>query len=392
MPNSLNITLFLNEVITMNNLTIRYGGGIRKRGNTYYYYFEGKKINGKRNKIEKSAKTKDKDEALSLLEKAIKLYYDSDIDFSESDISYIDAKNEFMNMYVCKQLKPSTMISYADSFAIPEFKILDKYLLKDITPTLIQTIVNDLVELGLKKTTIRVRLRTLSSLFCYYKEKGYIENNPCQDVTISQFAKPKDDIIALTEEESKAILNYVADTHWYLPMCLGLYTGMRKGECCRLRWENVDLDKGVIYIRENLVKNINKKWVITTPKTKSSIRDVIIPLPLHKALEWQIERNKANGIETTPNTRVLIRDNGKQVDCDNLKYKCRAISKALNIKFNYHKLRHTYATLLIEKGVNITDVSSLLGHSNTSITMDTYVNNTKNMRKKTINVLDTLFV
>lgn len=376
----------------MNNLTTRYGGGIRKRGNTYHYYFEGKKINGKRNKIEKSAKTKDKDEALLLLEKAIQLYYDSDIDNTLYNLSFINARYEFMNEYVCVYLKPNTIISYADSFAIPEFEVLDKYLLNDITPTIIQSIINDLVKLGLKKTTIRVRLRTLSSLFCYCKEKGYVKNNPCQDVTIPQYAKPKDDIIALTEEESKAILDYVADTHWYLPMCLGLYTGMRKGECCALRWENVDMKRKKIYVRENLVKNIDKKWVIVTPKTKSSIRDVIIPNPLYKALEWQIERNKANGIETTPNTRVLIRDNGKQVDCDNLKYKCRAISKALNIKFNYHKLRHTYATLLIEKGVNIADISTLLGHSDISITLNNYVNNTNNMRKDTINVLDTLFI
>lgn len=61
------------------------------------------------------------------------------------------------------------------------------------------------------------------------------------------------------------------------------------------------------------------------------------------------------------------------------------------MKFNYHNLRHTYDTLLIEKGANIKDVSVLLGHAGIKTTMDIYVNNTDNMRDKTLNILNTLY-
>lgn len=373
----------------MNNLINKYGGGIRKRGNNYYYYFDGKKVNGKRNKIEKSAKTSEKEKALIMLEKAIELYYDSEIDNELENISFIDARNKFLEEYALYNLKGSSYYNYKQILNKPQINQLEVFYLKDITVTHIQNIVNDMSLHGFNKNMVKNTLYTLSAVFKYMIKLGYINDNPCSKVTISRNTKEPEGKKALTKEEITTILDHFENTDRWLSIVLPLYTGMRLGECCRLRWENVDLDKGVIYIRENLSYDSNRKWIITTPKTKTSVRDISIPLPLHKALEWQIERNKANGIATTPNTHVLIRDDGVDVSHARLQYLGKVINYELGIKFNYHNLRHTYATLLIENGANIKDVSTLLGHSTITTTMDTYVNSTDNMRKNTMNVLNT---
>ena len=116
----------------MNKLVKNYGGGVRKRGNTYHYYFDGKTIDGKRNKIEKSAKTSNKSEALKQLEKAIEEYYMSEIDFTLSDISFAEAREKFLSEYVANGLKDSTYTNYKQILNKPQIKVLEIYLLKDI--------------------------------------------------------------------------------------------------------------------------------------------------------------------------------------------------------------------------------------------------------------------
>ena len=347
----------------MNKLVKNYGGGVRKKGNVYYYFFEGKSLNDKkRNRIEKSARTSNKSEALKLLEKAIEEYYMAEIDFTLSDISFAEAREKFLSEYVANDLKDSTYTNYKQKLNKPQIKVLEIYLLKDIRAKHIQNIIDDMALNGFSKNV----------------------------VLPSKLTQPERKV-ALTSKEVKKILNRFENTHWYLSLMLPLYTGMRRGECCGLCWKNVDLDKGIIYVKENLTQDKNKKWIISTPKTKSSIRAINIPLPLLEALKWQLERNNSNNVATNSDTHVLIRDNGSIITNDTLKYLSRVINYDLGIKFNYHNLRHTYATLLIEKGVNIKDVSVLLGHASIKTTMDIYVNNTDNMRDKTLNILNTLY-
>ena len=376
----------------MNKLVKNYGGGVRKKGNVYYYFFEGKSLNDKkRNRIEKSARTSNKSEALKLLEKAIEEYYISEIDFTLSDISFAEAREKFLSEYVANSLKDSTYTNYKQILNKPQIKVLEIYLLKDIRAKHIQNIIDDMALNGFSKNMVKNTLRTISSLFNFCIRAELIKDNPCDKVVIPSKLTQPERKVALTSKEVKKILNRFENTHWYLSLMLPLYTGMRRGECCGLCWKNVDLEKGVLYVKENLTQDKDKKWVITTPKTKSSIRTINIPLPLLEALKWQLERNKSNNVATNSDTHVLVRDNGSIITNDTLKYLSRVINYDLGIKFNYHNLRHTYATLLIEKGANIKDVSVLLGHASIKTTMDIYVNNTDNMRDKTLNILNTLY-
>ena len=85
---------------------------------------------------------------------------------------------------------------------------------------------------------------------------------------------------------------------------------------------------------------------------------------------------------------VCIRENGQYVSTDSFKYPSRIIHHELKIAFNFHSLRHTHATLLIENGANVKDVQERLGHQNIETTLQTYVHNTDSIRTETVDIFE----
>ena len=85
---------------------------------------------------------------------------------------------------------------------------------------------------------------------------------------------------------------------------------------------------------------------------------------------------------------VCTKGNGELVSPDSIKYCSRVINYELMIQFNFHALRHTHATLLIENGANMKDVQERLGHSKLATTMDTYTHVTENMSKRTVDIFE----
>ena len=85
---------------------------------------------------------------------------------------------------------------------------------------------------------------------------------------------------------------------------------------------------------------------------------------------------------------VCVRENGEYVSTDSFKYCARVIHYELRIAFNYHSLRHTHATYLIESGANIKDVQERLGHTNIETTMNTYVHNTEQLQNQTVAIFE----
>lgn len=165
--------------------------------------------------------------------------------------------------------------------------------------------------------------------------------------------------------------------------CLGIltvfYTGLRIGEVCALTWNDIDLEESVIHIRRNLqrVKSVDGKKnntviLLQTPKTDTSCRMIPIPpvlLPLLKkhrqdAGEYLIKGKKKPWAE--PRT---------------LQYRFTGILRACGLEhFNFHMLRHAFATYCIAGGFDVKTLSEILGHSSVQITLNLYVHS--NMQRK----------
>lgn len=175
-------------------------------------------------------------------------------------------------------------------------------------------------------------------------------------------------------------------------------TGLRIGELCGLRWDNVDLENGFINIREQVIQDKTNHKLIHTRilKTNSAFRSISIPNNLIKLL---IEHKNNQPNSNIEGFVILNRDNvmcnPRNVSMDFTKkvqkYKeLEDKSKELP-QISIHGLRHTHATVLLLKGENIKVISKRLGHTSTKITWDTYSHVLPEMEKQTADLLNSMF-
>lgn len=168
---------------------------------------------------------------------------------------------------------------------------------------------------------------------------------------------------------------------------IALHTGMRIGEVCALMWEDVDFENNIIHVRHTVarvtsISDVSKtKLIIDTPKTMSSKRDIPISSVLKPILFSAHEHKKST---------YVVSENNSFIGTRTFDYRYRQMLKRNNISnFNFHTIRHTFATRCIEVGVDVKSLSEILGHSNVSTTLNTYVHPSMEIKKNQIEKLYT---
>ena len=185
----------------------------------------------------------------------------------------------------------------------------------------------------------------------------------------------------LTKIENVAAITYQSGEARYKHTWLFILlanTGLRAGEAIALRWDNVDFEKRLNYVRQNasLVKCRNgeaKKYevILTTVKTKTGNR--VVPCN-EKALQALRALHNYQKLHHIDSVYVDCNDRGELLSQQTLPKILRAILIAANVPYrSVHAFRHTFATNLVGSGVDVKVVSQLLGHSSVKITYDTYV-------------------
>lgn len=410
-------------------------GGTRKKGTTWYYYFDLGKVNGKRKKKEKGG-FKTKKEAQLALTAAIHEFHCSGQVFEPANITVSDYLDEWYELFCKLNLKYSTQISYLriiEGHLKPKFGI---YKLKALKPSTLQEYANSLKLNGYSRSHICSILTIFQSALNYAIEPlHYINQNPMKLVKFPKVEKKTRERIILTLEDWQKILNRFKDSRYYIPLMIGFYTGLRISETFALTWNDIDFEKKTLTVNKQMVKRnfgadarkavehqTEKKpqssWYFTSPKTISSNRTIAFGNTLYLALkkEWEKQQRKEeeNGddytiyvlkketdekgndmFHTIPIKKrnkgeqlqipfICITENGQYTSTDSFKFCSRIIHKELKLAFDYHSLRHTHATLLIESGADIKNVQARLGHSNIQTTLQTYVHNTEKMEQRSV--------
>lgn len=368
--------------------------GTRKRGSSWQYYFEGAKVNGKRKQVVKSG-FPTKKEAYEAGVRAFNRFTEGDT-WIANNISVSDYMDEWVRLHVEMNLTPGTQRNYLkiiESIVKPR---IGNMLVRSLTPSMLQDILNDLHKEGKSKSYINnIRVILKGSLEYAVRPLGYLKENPMQYVRIPRNArKPKEKVI-LSEEDFQRIADRFEGTGFYLAFMIGFYTGVRVSECYGLTWDCVDLTSNRLEVVKQL-SEIDGKWQFAPLKTESSYRSVLFGPKLRKALldakKRQAEDRLVYGeyYKDTMNLVNAKREGGFYTP-NSMNYAVRVIHRELGMRdFSYHALRHTHATLLIQNGANIKSVSKRLGHSDIKTTLQIYTHATDAMEQETVAIFENL--
>lgn len=374
--------------------------GTYKRGDQWYYYFNTGKVDGSYKKIcRKGGKTKV--EAERALRKALDEFETTGNTKADSNISVSDYFDYWFQNYVLINCKYNTQQAYKvviDNHIKPSLGI---YKLKAVTPYMLQEFINKKHINGFSKSSINNFYGVLSgALKAAVHPYQYIKENPMQYIQLPKNDKIKEDdgdlkIISL-DNFNEIIERFPQESSFYIPLQIAFHTGLRAAEVCGLTWDFIDLENKTLKVEKILIGKGKGIFEFGTPKTKSSNRTITIGNTLVAILKknklYQAENKLRYGKYYKDSNFVCTKENGENITTDTLKYLSRVVNYELGINFNFHSLRHTHATMLLEAGANIKDIQERLGHSKIATTMDTYSHVTKKMKLDTVDIFESLVV
>ncbi len=385
----------------VNKIKREYGTGSisqRKNGKWQGRVNLGKDINGKRKQkyfygdTEKEVKKKLKD------------YFLSGEKYNANNIAKMTLEEflvDWLENILVNTLKPK-------SYAIKEYIIKQQIVprigclqINSIVATDIQQMVNNMIKEDLSYSTIKKAYDTLNQRFKLAISQEQVNKNPTLGVILpKQINKKNSEIRYFSEEQCKELIKESRRTQGcnnqnvyrlgeLVPFLI--YTGLRIGEAIALEWNDIDDKNNTITINKNVVEVKSKeteKYVLEkqdSTKTDSSTR--IIPMS-NGAKECIGNLKKINGDKKF----IFASQTGKYISPSNFSRMFRGIQKALKYEtiLGVHSLRHTFATLMLNKGIDVKIVSELLGHSNVSVTYNIYIHTIQSQKIKAINMIDIL--
>lgn len=407
--------------------------------NNWEYRFEGAKVDGKRKHISKSG-FKTKKEALEEGTKALAKFNRAGSHFEPSEISVSDFLDYWFNNYVKVNCKYNTQLDY-DRIITNHLKpTFANYRLNSLTPSICQEWVNKIyVNSGLSAKTLKNITIMFASALAYAVEPAkFIESSPMTYVKFPKNTSKKKETnrTIITIEDFDRMCERLKSTPYYYALMIGFYTGMRIGEVYGLTWDDIDFEEGTITVNKQIIKRnfevdtktrIHGKqerssWYFETTKTPSSNRTIKIGETLLNTLreyqQKQIENEEVYGEYYTlyylkdekdekgqiiqriipvqklipcslPTSNLVFRkESGEYSSTDSFKYAARVIHHELGIQFNFHSLRHTHATKLVEAGVPIKAIQTRLGHADITTTLQTYTHTTEAMEQGVVDTFE----
>lgn len=292
------------------------------------------------------------------------------------------------------QLKESSMAKYTN--------ILDTYLLPQYGSANIQSIQrNDFAAFsrsllesggakagGLSPKTVNCIISVMKNIMEYAGAERNIEVADMRRLEVKQPQKPMR-ILSLPEQArlNQSLLAHMSPCNLGILLCL--YTGMRLGEICALRWEDIHFDEQYLHVHQTMQRiqtlDGGKKKTsirIAPPKSDCSIRKIPIPNEIFSILIQRKGTGKAYLLTGKDNYFIEPR-------C--LENHFKSAARACEIHdVKFHALRHTFATRCIELGFDVKSLSEILGHASVNITLNRYVHPSMELKQKNMNMLSGL--
>lgn len=279
-------------------------------------------------------------------------------------------------------VKKSTYSAYAlivENHILPHFG--DKFVFDESD---VQEFVMCKIKWGLKQKTIKDILVVIKMIFKFGVKHGYMEY---KDIHINFPTNEKSKNIETFDKHNyKILLDYLKQNFSFknLGIYICLLTGMRIGEICGLMWKDFDLHSGSIKV-ERIVERIyvidgnsnHTELITSSPKTINAVRDIPISADLKSILKPLIK--------ITCENYFVLSNNSKPIEPRNYRNYYNSLLKKLDIQhLKFHALRHSFASRCIEARCDYKTVSSILGHSNISTTLNLYVHPNLEQKKRCV--------
>lgn len=375
-------------------------GTLRKRkdGRWEGRFNTGVDENGKKQVKYILAKTKT--ECNEKLEKAIKEYEEAQLILNRC--AFLNNANPtleewyeiWMESFCKASVKEYTANGYKQYFNAKIIPKIGNINIKNLTTVVCQQFLMDLYQNGRIRNTkskgnglsvktvkdIKIALQT-----CLQKavDEELIPTNPCKKVQLPK-DEPKE-MQTLKANELAAFLQETKDSGCYEFYLLEITTGLRLGEILALTWDDLDMKNKTISINKQ-VQRIKSELKATTPKTTASIRKISICDECLNQLIILRSRQRLNTKLIFPSPIT----NGYR-DPSSITRKLHRMQKRAGVpQIRFHDLRHSFATLSLEQGMDIKTISHMLGHTDAGFTMNTYMHVTESMQQTVANAMGNL--
>ena len=295
-----------------------------------------------------------------------------------------------------KQIRPDSYESYRCNYDVHVKPYFEKKNLRlgDVTPRVILQYVRTKEDEGQSRKSIRKHLVILNGVFKEAVAMGELTFNPCANITVKDNSDEHFEGTAYDVPTAKKLLEAIKGDPIEPAVYLGLFLGLRRSEAVGLRWKDVDMENGIVHIRNTVVRFTTVSELEKT-KSKASKRDLFMPNALKEYLQTVWDRQEAE--------RKLV---GRTYsDCEHIcqwpdgtvfkpEYVSHRFTKLLERndlpKIRFHDLRHTAGSILINSGHTVKQVQEFLGHEKASTTLDIYTHVSLEGKKDTAEMMDQL--
>ena len=294
------------------------------------------------------------------------------------NVALSDYLKRWLNDSVRGSVKPVTHKSYemlVNKHVVPA---LGNVRLSKLTPAHLQGFYRSKLDAGLSPPTVQYLHVVLHRALKQALRWGLVTRNVAEAVDPPKVHKKE--VTPLSPEQARAFLDTARGDRLEALYVLAVHTGMRQGEHLTLRWDDVDLDAGVLRVRGT--KTARSRRTVKLSETALNA--------LRSHLTRQLEEIDRVGSMWQVNDLVFATEVGTPLNRHNLtQHSFRLLlAKAGLTQMRFHDLRHTCATILLSKGVHAKFVQELLGHATIAITLDTYSHVLPGMGGSTANAMD----
>ena len=302
-----------------------------------------------------------------------------------ADVDMVQIASEWL-LQVREDKKYSTFVKYSQIYGNHLKDMFSGISAKDFSP---HVVIDKLHRRSFSSSSLTKSVYSVANLILKFAHERY-GTDYCHFSPNKEHKKSTPIVVFTASEQKRLLMRILKDmyeetNHYLLGILVCLYTGLRLGEICALKWEDIDFDNGLLYVNRT-VQRIKMEGRLTKtillesePKSATSKREIPVPDKL-------LEIFKSIHEENLDQTYVIRGSHPAEPRTMYNHYHALLQSAGIE-KRKFHSLRHTFATNCVNAGADVKSISEILGHADVSITLNRYVHPTVEIKRQHMNAV-----